>query len=130
MYRVHLHGVVTGGMIAVVDRLRQSPDLNSRLDPADGHKRSPSRVHVSRAPLTHLPHALSYQFKGWWPSRWIGVIKRTGKTSRSRWASRIRNPEHTELLLWFDQHQLSQITLLMKIRVSKQGLLLTRYPGK
>lgn len=91
VYRVHVHGVAAGSMISVVDNLRKLPDLNSSLDPEDGWKRAPPRIKISRAPPTELPHAISYQFKGWWPSRWIGLIQATGETKRARWANRIRN---------------------------------------
>lgn len=128
IFRVHVHGIATGEMIWFVDQLRKRDDLNPALDENIGLKKNPPRVVLNgkRKPLTDLPHVISYQFKAYWPSRWIGPVGDAGETSRRRRGGRIPEPFHTQLLLWHDRHRLQDITLLMNVRVGKQGLVPTQ----
>lgn len=124
VYRLHVHGVAAGGMIAVVDGLRCRPHFAAprRDQPADVVE---YRVRLSRQPLNHLPHALSYQLKAYWPERWIGPVGEHGIVKRERCGRRISEPYHSQVLLWLDQWRLSDISLLMKVRVGRQGFVLT-----
>ena len=132
VFRVHVHGIATGEMIRFVDQLRKRDDLNPALDEDIGLEKNPPRLVLNgkRKPLNDLPSAISYQFKAYWPSRWIGPVKDSGKTKRRRLGGRIPEPFHTQLLLWFDRHQLSDITLLMNVRVGKQGFVATQPNSK
>ena len=125
VFRLHVHGVATGGMIEVVDRLRTRPDLDARLDPPTGLKQAAPRVEINRKQISNLVYTLTYQLKSYWPSVWLGVVNEDGDVKRSRRPQRIAEPHHTELLLWLDAHALADITLLVKLRVGTRGLTLS-----
>lgn len=121
-YQLHLHGVATGGMIDVLERLRKRPKYassRSQFDPGDGAVCQ--RLRISQKPLTDLPRPLTYLLQSWWPSRWIGTVGDDGIVKRSRRRSRIAEPAHSQYLLWLHRWALSDITLLMKLRVTRAG---------
>jgi hypothetical protein len=121
-YQLHLHGVAVGGMIDVVRALSDRPKYaSSRLGerPDDGVFQ---RIRVSRKPLTNLPSPLTYILQPFWPSRWSGDTG-DGVINRQRTKHRIPEPYHTQYLLWLDQWALSDIALLMKLRVQSGRLI-------
>ncbi|QYE35245.1 hypothetical protein KZX46_04385 [Polymorphobacter sp. PAMC 29334] len=123
-FQIHLHGVVVGGMIDVVDCLgsrRRYASSRAHEQPDDGVYQ---RVRVSRKPLTNLPSPITYILQPFWPSRWSGDTG-DGVINRQRTKHRIPEPYHTQYLLWLDQWSLSEISLLMKLRV-QSGSLITK----
>ena len=120
VYRLHVHGVAAGGMIAVVDGLRGRNHYRHDPDAA-----VVDAIKVSRKPLEHLPFAISYQFKSYWPQRWIGWSDKAGKVVRQRRGHRIKEPHHSQVLLWLDRWSLADMSLLMKVRVGRNGFVLT-----
>ena len=125
VFRVHAHGVAAGGLIPVVEALRDLHDFDVAHDPPSGLKKPPPRLEISRTPISNLAYTISYQFKSYWLSTWIGPVGDGDLVKRARRGQRIHRPHHAELLIWFDQHELQDITLLMKLRVGKQGFVLT-----
>lgn len=106
-YQMHLHGIVSGGMKDVLERLR--PRLQGK-----GIKR---RLVIDKPPLNYLPYPLTYTIKAYWPKRRIGPVGDEGKIGRTRRGQRIAEPFHSQHLLWLAQHDLDKISLLMKISV-------------
>lgn len=114
IYQLHVHGIAAGGMIAAIDRLRTTPSYTS-----DGLVRG--RMHISRKPLKDIPYPLGYPFKSYWPCRRIGRVGREGLIKRQRGHHRIPEPYHSQVLLWLDRWSVSDLTLLMNLRVGRDG---------
>ena len=123
LYRLHVHGVASGGMVDVVDRLREGRNYVSLKGAGDGVTR---RVVLSRKSLTDLPYPLTYCLKPYWPKKHVGEEGAPGEGKRNRQHLRIPEPYHTEVLLWLDRWTLADITLLVGIGVGKDGFRLTR----
>lgn len=123
VFRLHWHGVAAGEMIHVLDNLRETPKHASTRDKSID-ERVVQRVRMSRKPLINLPDPLTYLLKSFWSSKWEGDID--GDHRRQNGRRRIREPLHSQLLLWFDQWELKDITLLMGLRVGTNGLITTR----
>lgn len=116
-YRMHWHLMATGGMINVVDRLREQRRYQAdRLNRETLDGRAWAPVHIQRGPFSNPGRALSYVLKSYWPNRtsWVGP---EGDVQRFRGTRRIPEPEHSLYLLWLDLHRLEDICLLMKLRV-------------
>ncbi|MDB5714182.1 MAG: hypothetical protein JWO15_1579 [Sphingomonadales bacterium] len=122
----HMHGMVGGGMIDVVDRLRHQPKYAShRPKGSDVGEPLCQRVRISRGPLTNLPDPITYILQSYWPARWSGDVG-GGSVKRTRRKHRIPEPHHTEVLLWLDQWKLSDLCILVGLRVTKTGLKATK----
>ncbi len=87
VWKLHLHGLVDGKLKNVIDQLRDTKKFGQLRD-----------IWMSRKPLTDLPDTLTYLDKPFWSSRWEGEV------GRQSYKSRIKEPRHSELLLWLDQH--------------------------
>lgn len=123
-WRFHFHGLVSGGMRDVVDQLRHTRGYRSKQQqPVDSQVRTPQRVRISAKPLVNIPEPLTYLLKSFWSSRWEGPID--GAMQRQCGKRRIREPRHTQSLLWLDRWSLQDITLLMGVRVGPLGFELT-----
>ncbi|QOV93444.1 hypothetical protein [Novosphingobium sp. ES2-1] len=125
VYRFHVHGFAHGGMIEVVDRLRSLPNYRSRLHLPDG-SRNPvyRRVRRARKGLRNLPAPVTYLLQSFWPAR--AVISKDGSRFRVRRKGRIKEPRHSQVLMWLDKHRLEDITLMIGLRVTKDGLKQTK----
>lgn len=112
-FQGHIHGIATGALADLVDRLRHQPSYRSaRTTGADSPVVDP--VWISRQPLTDLPATLSYTLKSYWPEHEEGPGRGYDR--------RIREPEHSRVLLWLDRQSLTDITLLMRLSIGKEGL--------
>jgi hypothetical protein len=109
-YQSHLHGVASGGMIDVLDRLRTRPGYLPWRD--NGVIPGCARpIRRSREPLTNVPSSIAYQMKGFWKVQ-------AGRTSR------IPEPFGSHVLLYLDRYRLTDLTLLVKLSV-RQGKLVS-----
>lgn len=126
VYRFHVHGIAYGEMIDVIDRLRTLPNYRSCLHLSDG-SRSPvyRRVRRTRKPLRNLPAPITYILQSFWPARAL-VISKDGERYRARRKGRIKEPRHSQVLLWLDQHRLEDLTLMIGLRVTQNGLKQTK----
>ncbi len=109
-YQPHLHGIASGEMIQVLDRLRSRPSYK----PWSSVGRVPgcaNPIVLSRKDLTNLPSSISYGMKGFWK------VQSWGRTRR------IPEPFGSQALIYLDRFRLADITLLTKLHVSN-GLLL------
>ena len=122
MYRLHFHAVVSGGMVAVVDKLRKLKKYQSKRHDLEKLRTAVDKpIKVSRKPITNLPTTLAYVLQSFWPARSITELG-DGLLRKQRKKRRIPSPQHTEVLLWLDQLELKDIVLLMKIHVSQGRL--------
>lgn len=126
VYRLHVHGFAYGEMVQVVDRLRKLPNYETLHRLKDG---SPSpvyrRIKLTRKPLTKLPRPITYRVQSYWPSKAL-VICDDGKRIRARRKQRIIEPYHSQVLLWLDKWGLEDLTLMIGLRVTKDGLIQTK----
>lgn len=122
IYRLHLHMIVAGQMIAVVDKLRKG-----RCYWHEDGDSVRCRVRIDRKPLTDLPHPLTYCFKGYWPRKHV-IIGANGKR-RTRGHKRIPEPHHTQVLQFLDRHSLSDLVVLKHVSV-KGGRLKVSKPKR
>ena len=118
LYQPHFHIVATGDWVAVVDELRKQRGYR----PTKRVKR-PIRA---RRKLTDMAYALTYLLKSYWPGKWQGYVSRKGTVRRRRKHGRIPEPHHSEVLLWLDRTTLPDLTLLMGIQITKEGLVPTK----
>ena len=125
LYRLHFHGIAAGGMIDVVNGLKKLRKYRSkRITSQVEHTAVDKPVMISRKPITNLPTTVSYIFQSFWPARWIGTTA-DGQVRKQRQKHRIPEPQHSEVLLWLDKWNLKDITVLIKMRVSKGRLVLS-----
>ncbi len=125
VFRLHVHGYAYGEMVQVVDRLRLLPNYKTQRYLRDGSL-SPvyRRVQIRRKPSTSLPKQVTYRLQSYWPSR--AIIIRDDKRIRARQKQRIDEPYHSQMLLWLDQWKISDLTLMIGLRVTKDGLIQTK----
>ncbi|KAA9013046.1 MULTISPECIES: hypothetical protein [Sphingobium] len=111
-FHLHVHCLVSKGMIAVVKRLKTVERARLRKT-TNSVKRSP--VLIRKKPLKNLPGPFSYCCQSYWPRKGYhdGV---TGDWKRGK-KHRIPEPYHTMFLLWIDQWKLEDLALMMKLSV-------------
>ena len=111
IYRFHFHGMVAGGMTGVIDNLRKRKKYKS----PKGQRTS---IKIARQKLTDLPSPLSYLLKSYWPGIYLGEELEGKRPQKPR---RIAEPFHSEALLWLDQWNLEDITLLKGVSIKAGG---------
>ena len=122
VYRLHVHGLAFGGMVQAIDRLRRLPNYQSRSKDTDGRPNSVyRRVVVNRMPLTNLPQPITYLVQSFWPSRAV-IISDDGTRIRQRDKGRIPEPYHSEVLLWLNRWRLTDLTLMIGLRVDRKSV--------
>jgi hypothetical protein len=121
IFRLHLHGIVGGGMIEVVDGLRRGAKY--RHEPGDNVR---FRLRITRKPLTNLPYSLTYCLKSYWP--WKHVVVGAHGKRRTRRHKRIPEPYHTLVLLFLDRHSLNDLVVLKHLQIAAGGLELSSQP--
>ncbi len=126
VYRLHLHIALTKSMVPVLDRIRTMGNYRSTRLLPDG---SPSpvfrRVWIRRKPLVNMPEPITYVVQSFWPARPIH-IDGNGRRSRLRQKGAIREPYHSQVLLWLDRWKVENLTLMVGLRMTKAGLIPTR----
>ena len=130
VFRLHVHGYAYGEMVQVVDRLRTLPNYQTRRFLKDG-SRSPvyRRVQVKRKPPKNRLRQITYRLQSYWPAKAI-VISDNGARKRARRKRRIAEPQHSQVLLWLDQWDIADLTLMIGLRVTKDGLIQTKRGAK
>ena len=130
VYRLHAHGYAYGEMIDVVDRLRNLPNYKTRRYLKDGSL-SPvyRRVQVKRKPPKNRLRQITYRMQSYWPAKAI-IMSDNGVRKRARQKRRIAEPHHSQVLLWLDQWDISDLTLMIGLRVTKDGLIQTKRGAK
>lgn len=127
LYTPHYHSIASGHMIAVLDAMRNSRLYRPRPDDRVRH-----RVRISRKPLHTLPAPLGYPWQLFWPSRARndGSDDSVGFTQLRRGKQRLPEPYHTQALLWLDRQRIEDMTLMIGLRVGRDGLVKTYTDGE
>lgn len=125
IYRLHLHGLSSGGMTNVVSRLRQRANYRStrekpRTDPVF------QRIRIYRS-LKQLPYPLTYCCKSYWPLK--VVVDTADGPKRTHGHKRILEPHHSQVLLFLDKWQPSDFAVLVHLQV-KAGKLVPSRSGR
>lgn len=126
IYRVHYHGVATGGMIDVLRALKALPKYKNRAEPDGSPDPVKCRLRVSRKPISNLPYRVAYILKSYFTCRRVGPVGPDGKVKRARRSQRIPEPQHSGLLAWLDQWRLQDMALIMKLSVTSNGFRLSK----
>lgn len=123
-YPMHVHGVAIGGMIDIVDGLR---DLRKYCpaQPYDDRDAANTPVRLSRGPLTNMPAPATYTLKGFWGLRTTYVDSDGLRKAYAGPVRRIRGEAEIEYLQFLDRWRLEDVTLLMGMRATRSGLLRT-----
>lgn len=123
-FRLHIHGLVAGEMINVVDGLE-----DARTFRPIGLSRSQNAVRqpIRRRKITKTPiRVVTYCIKGFWCERPIFENKE-GKKKRGRKKCSIRGLRpYAEHLLWLDRWQVRDLALVMGMSVTKSGFSVRR----
>ena len=117
-FQPHAHIFASGGYI---DRLEALRGLKAYK--RTNEVRTPIRASHE---LTALPHALSYVLKSFILERPTLPHGANGAPTRPRSGQRLKEPYHTAWLLWADQWDLADMTLLMGVRIGKDGLVVLK----
>ena len=118
LYQLHYHVIASGQMIAVLDELR-----NQRTYKHQPGDRVRDRVRMSRKPLDNLPAPLGYPWQLFWPARARsdGSDDDIGFKQLHRGKRRLPEPYHTQMLLWLDRQRIEDMTLLIGLRIGRDG---------
>lgn len=142
-FQLHLHIAVAGEMRELLRSVGRKGKFRSERP--GGRKQGPiyQRVQVTSKPLYQSAYALTYLLKSMWSLTRVGVDGDLGgqqavddegdsqspRCTRHRMPGRIPEPYHSVMLLWLNRQRLQDITLLVKLSVTKKGLTLTK-PAK
>lgn len=124
-FRLHYHGVATGEMIDVIDRLRDQKKYERSIG-TDGAAVGSAPVLIARKALTDPGGAIAYALKSYWPCMRTGPVGDSGECKRNTFVARIPEPFHSMVLLWLHRWELKDIALLYGIYATKQGLRVSR----
>lgn len=130
MFQLHYHCVEEHPEAAVAKGLRGRKGYVSprrrdaaKRGAAGNHVTTP--VRVSQKEITNLLSSLGYLLKGYWLQYPRGRAKAGSKKGRRR-GLRMESPYLSTQLLWMDECRLSDLVLMIGLRVTKEGLKLTR----
>lgn len=124
-FRLHFHLTATGGMIDVVDGLRDQKKYQRATDD-NGKAKGPAPVVIAREALTDPGGAIAYTLKSYWPDMRTGAVGSDGDIKRNTFVSRIDEPFHSLALLWLDCWELKDIALLYGVYATKGCLRVSR----
>lgn len=127
MIQLHWHVIVTGDLLAAFERLKNRSAYRSVKRACDSPDGVATRVHIETVDdpqNTVSPRRISYMLKGSYYARWRGEIGDIGEGKRrsQKQRGRIPEPHHSRVLLWLDQWQVQDMTLLINLRLGKSGL--------
>ncbi len=115
LFQPHWHLVATGDWVAVVKRLKEM----KAYDPT-------TRVNLpirQTKKLHNLAYAMTYLLKIYWSGTWRGKVSGQKNPRRRRKPVRIKEPFHTDVLLWLHRQSLKDIIVMMKVRAGVEGLI-------
>jgi hypothetical protein len=125
VYSFHVHGLAAGALLEAVRKLKPGKHQRKGKRPSNKY-RSDEQVHkrvmVGKKPLNNLPDPLTYMCKPFWTRKRTGIVC-SGKVKRENRKGRIREPFHTQLLVWLDRYSISDISLMMRMRVTDKGFM-------
>lgn len=121
VYVLHVHAIVSGEMIKVVERLRQTRAFRSTdKNYVESGETVRFRVRFARKPLTNVPYVVGYQLKSYWLAH-AATLGPSGWLVRNGKGERLPLAQHSEVLLWQNRWTLGDISLLVHVRVGRNG---------
>lgn len=124
LFQLHIHGAVFGNKVKAVNRLRKRRKYRPVGGEAPGTLPIKRPVRIDKAPLTEPERPLSYTFKSFWLMRPL-YRNAKGKLRRRKRGVRIPEPYHSLYLQWLDRWSILDVTLLIGMRASAKGFVLT-----
>lgn len=123
VFRLHLQGIAAGGMIEIVERLRQTRNFK----PVGVGKPGKRRTVLRMQKVNSRPDPYTYVMKSTW---FVNSYQcpDTEEEVRLRNPRRIPDPHHARYLQWLDRWRLEDLTVMVALRVGKEGLVYR--PGK
>lgn len=121
LFQLHLHGIGTGEMLEVVERLRKSRFLLGRRKERPVYR----TLVIGKVPLTNLPKPLTYVCQSFWSSR-PSYEMSNGNKRRVRQKRRIPRAPAYKALLWLDRHRIGELIVMVGLRATTRGLVPTR----
>ena len=119
LFVIHLHGLATGGMIKVLNRLRGRPKYKTVRKEIPGVVPTYRPIELKWPDAPGFPRSTTYLLKSHWMSTWRGHLDADGYFRPAGKSQRIPEPFHSLALLWFDKHSLSDITLMMGMEAGR-----------
>lgn len=123
-YPLHVHGIVTGGMVKIVNGLRDLPKYRP-AQPNDGRDAAHTPVRLSRGPLTNMPEPLTYVMKRFWPLRETYLDSDGLRKAYNSKVTRIRGLAEVEYLRFLAKWRIEDVTLMMGMHATKAGLMVS-----
>jgi len=120
-YPLHVHGIATGGMVKIVDGLRDLRKYRP-VQPNDGRDAAHTPVRLGRGPLTNMPEPLTYVMKRFWPLRETYLDSDGLRKAYNSKVARIRGEAEIEHLRFLDKWRIEDVTLMMGMHATKAGL--------
>lgn len=100
VYQLHIHGVT------IDEKAKALSSLKGRR----GYVKTPTgSAPIWTAAINDRPTQFSYLLKSYWPEKGVRVIN--GSIKRDRTPQRIKEPFHSQVLLWMDDQRLIDLTL-------------------
>lgn len=123
MLQLHWHGLAVGDVINACRALKETSSYKSVQWAGDSPDGVAKRVVLKTVSSPQGPRLISYVFKGTAYARARGQIgtdteRRLSQARRTR----IPEPHHSRVLLWLDRWRLGDMTVLINLRIGKEGL--------
>lgn len=122
LYQPHCHLLAFGGMSNVLVRLRDLEKYKPVRGDEPGTLPIARPIQIEFRSLSNMPLPLTYLLKSYWPSRWVSDLRPDGSYDRQHGTARITEPYHSQVLLWHDLWRLEDVSLMMGMFASKDGL--------
>ena len=122
-FGLHWHGFASGDYLVALENLRQGRKFAPGVE-GDGRDAIARPVVIKREPMTDLPYPLTYLLKSFYPA--VATIEgdRGEKPRLCTQSSQDSEPYHALSLLWLNKWNIVDISLLMGMRVTREGLTL------
>lgn len=122
-FPVHIHGIATGGKVALIDSLRTLRMYKPAVA-GDGRDAAITPIMRSRAALVNMPDPVTYIMKSYWPLRPTRLDADGLRRAIPCKVQRITDePAHSEYLQFLDKWAADKLTLIMGMHVTKSGLI-------
>jgi hypothetical protein len=122
LYQLHCHVLAIGDALDALDRLRTLDKYKRVRGDEFGTIPIAKPIQIERRSLSNMPLPITYLLKSYWPSRTVSEVHPDGTFDRQQKTARMPEPYHSQVLLWQDQWCLKDMTLMMGMFVSKDGL--------
>ncbi|WP_294211002.1 hypothetical protein [uncultured Sphingomonas sp.] len=122
MIQLHWHLIMThSAMRKVIEQLREHSAFKRTIGACNNSDRVDVRVMVKQVDQDTLPEIVSYATKAAWYSKWRADDE-TGARKSQKGKCRIPEPALSKVLLWLDRWRVGDMTMLLNLHVTKNGI--------